>query len=284
MVRFVEKTVRSVLEQDYPSIEYIVVDGGSTDGSLEIFRSYEGRLRLVSEPDSGPPNAINKGMRAISGEIVTFLNADDYLLPGAVSAAVRGFAEIPAAAAVYGGGIWVDEDGAEIAPYPVKDFNPDRFREECFVCQPASFLRREAVIEIGYLDETLPHTFDYDLWIRLARKHTMARIPETLAASRMHTDSISLGLRRKVFEETIALLKQHYGYVPFRWIHSYVSFLADRRDQFFEPLEPGFGKYLRSLPLGLRHNARHPLRYVNEWRKIMTLAGLKRRLSAAFGR
>jgi glycosyltransferase involved in cell wall biosynthesis len=279
MVRYVEQTVQSVLGQDYPRIEYVVMDGGSTDGTLDVVRPFADRLELVSEADDGPADAVNKGMRRTNGSVVTFLNADDYYLPGAVTAAVVALTQHPGAAAVYGDGVWVDEDAGVIRPYPVAEFDPERLREQCFICQPASFVRREAWEAIGGLDASLKYTFDYDFWIRLADRHSMARIPGQFAASRMHGENISIGSRARVFEETIALLKRHYGYVPFDWIHSYVSYLQDGRDLFFEPLQPGFKKFLRSLPVGLRHNSTHPLRYLNEWRKVMSLGGLRRRVA-----
>jgi len=284
MAGFLDQAIRSVLEQDYPALDYIVVDGGSTDGTLELLRRYEGRVRFVSEPDRGPADAINKGFRLTGGEIVAWLNADDYYLsPTAVSEAVRAFAEHPEAAVVYGEGVWVDEAGGEIGPYPVAEFDPARLAQECFLCQPAAFIRRSALEEAGGLDPDLKYAFDYDLWIRLARRHRFVHIPRRWAASRMHRATITLGARRAVFRETLELLGRHYGYVPFRWVHSYCSFLVDRRDQFFEPLRPGFGKYLLSLPAGLWYNRRHPLRYLNEWRRVMTWAGLLRRLGIRSG-
>ena len=115
---FLERTIESVLAQDYPKIEYIVMDGGSTDGTLDILRRYEGNLRWVSGPDLGTADAINRGFALSRGEIFTYLNADDEYLPGAVSAAVRAFQAEPEASVVYGDAWWVDQAGCRIAPYP----------------------------------------------------------------------------------------------------------------------------------------------------------------------
>jgi len=284
MARFIGHTVRSVLEQDYPHIEHVVMDGGSTDGTLEALDAFRDRVRVFSEPDRGAADAINKGFARTSGEIVTFLNADDFYYPGAVAAAVRGFAETPGSAAIYGDGVWVDAAGEIIEPYPVEPFDRQRLAYECFICQPASFLRRGAIESIGLLDASLRYTFDYDLWIRLSRQGRVVKIDERLAASRMHSDNISLGSRKAVFQETIALLRRHFGYVPFRWVRSYCSFRIDRRDQFFEPLRPGFAKYAASLPVGLFYNWRHPLRYVGEWGSVMSREGLERRINAVWRR
>lgn len=276
--RFIAATVESVLGQDYPRIEHIVMDGGSADGTLALLERYKDRIAVYSERDNGAPDAINKGIRRSCGAIVTFLNADDYYLPGAVSAAVRALQAHPDAAAVYADGIWVDESGEKIGDYPVSSFDRELFRAECFICQPASFLRRGPLEEINLLDAAWRRTFDYDLWIRLSRRYPMRKAEGVWAASRMHRDSISLGSRRQVFEETIRLLRHHFGYAPFRLIHSYCSYLADGRDQFFEPLRPSFWKYAKALPYGLYHNRRHPIRYAAEWASVMSWSGFLRRL------
>ncbi len=278
MEGYIEQAIESVLAQDHPDIEYLVVDGGSTDGTLDILRRHQDRLRFISEPDNGPADAINKGFRMTSGAVFAFLNADDYYLPGAVAAAVRALERRPDAVVVYGEGEWVDEQGKRIGDYPVKPFDAAALARECFLCQPAAFLRRDTFEAAGGMDLRFSHTFDYDLWIRLARHHSMHKIDRRLAATRMHSSSISLGSRRKVFEQTMRLLRHHYGYVPFQLVHSYCSFRMDRRDQFFEPLDPSFSKYLVSLPAGLWQNARHPLRYLREWAGVMSWAGFKRRM------
>src|SRR4029077_185982 len=126
----------------YPHIEYVVMDGGSSDPSLEILKRYEGRLHWVSAKDRGTADAINKGFERTKGEVFTYVNADDVLLPGAVSAVVNALQAHPEVEGVYGGAWWIDEAGARIAPYPIQDYDPRRLELECFICQPASFVRR----------------------------------------------------------------------------------------------------------------------------------------------
>ena len=278
MARYVEQTVRSVLDQDYPHIEYIVMDGGSTDGTLEILKKYEGRARIYSEPDQGAADAVNRGFERSRGSLLAFLNADDYYLPGAVATAARSLVAHPEVAGVYGEGLWVDQQGRTIGEYPTAPFDAALLNEECFICQPAAFFRRSAFQQAGGLDTSLQFAFDYDLWIRLARRHSMLKLDARLAASRMHRENKTLGARRRVFTETIAILRKHYGYVPFRWVHAYASYLADRRDQFFEPLRPTFFKYAISLPLGLYYNRSHPVKFFAEWKSVMSRKGLARRL------
>jgi glycosyltransferase involved in cell wall biosynthesis len=274
--RFLDETIRSVLEQDYPNIEYIVVDGGSVDGTLDILRKYG--LRWESAPDRGTADAVNRGFALGKGEILAFLNADDRYHPGAVSAAVRHLLENPDAAGVYGGAWWIDQNGARIAPYPVSDFDRDLLERECFICQPSSFFRRQPFENIGGLDPDLHLTFDYEFWLRLTRTYPLRRIDAILADSRMHQTNKTLGQRSGVFLETFRVLKRDCGYVPFQWIYAWLCFKADARDQFFEPLRPSVLRYIQSLPVGLWINSSCMGRYVAEWVAVMSWSALSRRL------
>ena len=214
-----------------------------------------------------------------SGTIFTYLNADDVYLPGAISAAVRAFEAYPETAVIYGGGTWIDASGESIAPYPVRDFDPSLLSHECFLCQPAAFFRRDAFENVGGIDPRLDLTFDYELWMRLARIHKFQRIDRELALSRMHAANKSLGRRREVFRETFSVLRRHYGYVPFSWIYGYLCYRADGRDQFYQPLQPSVLRYLQSLPAGLIWNRSSMVRYLVEWLGVMSWAGLTRRIS-----
>jgi glycosyltransferase involved in cell wall biosynthesis len=277
--RYLETTIQSVLAQDYPHIEYLVMDGGSTDSSLDILKRYEGRLAWVSAKDRGTADAINKGFERTKGALFTYVNADDLLLPGAVSTAVNALQASPDVEGVYGNAWWIDEAGARIAPYPVHDFDPKRLESECFICQPASFVRREAFRNLGGLDPQLSLTFDYEFWMRFSRLYKLLRIDAPLACSRMHTANKSLGRKKAVFEETFLVLRKHYGYIPFSWVYSYLCFNADGRDQFFEPLQPSLPRYAQSLPRGLALNRGAMGRYFAEWLGVMSWRGLQRRLT-----
>jgi glycosyltransferase involved in cell wall biosynthesis len=263
--RFLDETIRSVLAQDYGHIEYIVMDGGSTDGSLDILRSYSDRLTYFSVADDGAADAINRGFAKARGEILAWLGADDTYLPGAVSKAVAAMATNPDAAVVYGEGYWTDAWGEVLGRYPTAPYDPKMFAHECCVCQPACFIRREAIEAVGMLNSMLRSSFDYDLWIRLTKRYRFVHLPEYLATSRMHRENKTLGQRRTVFLESIALLAQHYGYVPLRWVYGYLSFRRDQRDQFFTPLRHSVATYLLALPVGMRYNYRHPFRFGVEW-------------------
>lgn len=275
---YLEQAIESVLTQDYPRLEYLVVDGGSTDGTIDILRRYQGRLFFVCQTDRGPVEAINHGFQLARGEIFAWLSGDDYYLPGAVAEAVNQLAAHPEAAVVYGEAEWVDESGRRLGDYPTAPFDAARLATACFVAQPAAFFRRRAFEAVGGLDARWPHTFDYDLWIRLARRFPFTYLPRRLAASRMHRRSITLGARRRVLEENIRLLRHHFGYAPFCWVYALCAHRLDRRDQFFEPLRPSAAAYALSLPVGLSYNRRHPGRYLREWRSAITASAWRRLL------
>lgn len=265
MAKYLPETIESVLTQDYPHIEYIVVDGGSTDGSLEILKRYKDRLRYVSGPDRGPSDAAYQGFRQAQGEILAWLNADDSYLPGAVHTAAEYLQSHPTTDVVYGEGWWIDESGAIISRYPTLPFDAKILERDCFICQPAAFVRASAYRRCE-LDPEVNRSFDYDLWIRMAKAgFRFASIPEYLARSRMHAGAKTIYEREAVFHASMSLLKRHYGYIPLPWIFGYTAYRLDHRDQFFAPLRYSAWKYLASLPVGLWYNRSKPLRFMGEW-------------------
>ncbi|MGH9628378.1 MAG: glycosyltransferase family 2 protein [Bryobacteraceae bacterium] len=267
MARFLGETIESVLSQDYPHIEYIVMDGGSTDGTVDLLRKYEGRLRYLSEPDKGQGDAVNRGFRLSEGQIFTFLNADDTYLPGAVSAAVRAFEAHPQAGVVYGDAYHVKEGGEIIGPYPTQAFDPERFRTQCYICQPASFLQRDVFERAGMLNPELHFALDYDLWIRISRLAPMRKIDEYLATSRMHENNKTLGQLPRVFEEVFGVLKKHYGYIPANWMYGYGSYRASGQSPALSVPRPTAAGLALTVLLGSYYNKRHLLRY---WKDLYT--------------
>ena len=265
MAKYLTETIESVLSQDYPHIEYIVVDGGSTDGSLEILERFKGRLCYVSGPDRGPSDAANRGFRQSHGQILAWLNADDSYLPGAVGKAVSYLQAHEDTDVVYGEGWWIDESGAVLGRYPTLPFDAKVLERDCFICQPAAFLRA-AAYQRCELDANVNWSFDYDLWIRMAKAGVrFGSMPDYLANSRMHGGAKTIYQRQVVLQASMALLKRHYGYIPLPWIFGYTAYRLDHRDQFFEPLRYSAWKYLASLPVGLWLNRRKPLRFLGEW-------------------
>jgi glycosyltransferase involved in cell wall biosynthesis len=265
MAKYLAETIESVLSQDYPRVEYIVVDGGSTDGTPEILERYKDRLRYVSGKDLGPSDAAYQGFRQARGEILAWVNADDSYLPGAVRKAVDYLQSHPDTDVVYGEGWWIDENGGIISRYPTLPFDPKVLERDCFICQPAAFLRASAYRRCE-LDPHVNRSFDYDLWIRMAKAgFRFATIPDYLANSRMHGGAKTIYEREVVFQASMNLLKRHYGYIPLSWIFGYTAYRLDHRDQFFQPLRYSAWKYLASLPVGLWYNRRKPRRFLMEW-------------------
>jgi glycosyltransferase involved in cell wall biosynthesis len=185
--RFLESTLRSVLEQDYPQIEYLVVDGASTDGSVEIIRRYADRLAWwVSEKDSGQSEAINKGMRRARGGIVGWLNSDDIYLPGAVSAAVQAFQSHPQAGLIYADALAIDVAGKPFNLMRARQFTLTDLMAFQIICQPAAFMRRSVLEEVNYLDQGYQLLMDNLLWMCMACKAPIVYTPQTWAAARYH--------------------------------------------------------------------------------------------------
>jgi hypothetical protein len=193
------------------------------------------------------------------------VNADDTLLPGAVSAAVRYLQDHPEVDVVYGEGWWIAEDGSKIGRYPSLPFDARVLERDCFICQPAAFLRASAYRRCE-LDPAINISFDYDLWIRMSKAGMrFAFLPVYLANSRIHSGSKTIYERGKVLKYSMALLKRHYGYVPLQWIVGYTWFRLDGRDEFNVPVRLTFWRYLASLAVGLWYNPTAPLRFLGEW-------------------
>jgi glycosyltransferase involved in cell wall biosynthesis len=272
------EAIDSVLVQGVAELELIVIDGGSSDGTLELLRGYGDRLRWVSEPDHGPSDALRKGFEMASAPVLGWLSADDLLLPGAIESALSEFEAHPEAVAVYGNATWLGPDGKRLRPYPVAPDAVAQLGSECAIAQPACFFRASAYREAGGIDSSLCSAFDYDLWIRLARRGPFSHVDREWALQRMLPSSISLAQRGQMFEESMRVLERHYGYVPFHWFYARLVWEGDGRDQFFEPLRPSAGAYLKSLAEGLKRNRGGRLRYLREWALRMRGGGFGRQL------
>src|SRR5215469_17033992 len=195
MARYLPDTIESVLSQDYPAIEYIVVDACSTDETPEILERYKDRLRVITGKDKGPSDGAHRGFREANGEIFVWLNADDVFLVGAIRTSAEYLARHPHVDVVYGEGNWIDEKGAVIRRYPTLPFDAEVLKRDCFICQPSAFIRASAYRKCS-LDPDINRSFDYDLWIRMAKQgFGFASIPDYLSGSRMHSGAKTLSER-----------------------------------------------------------------------------------------
>ena len=206
---FLERTIRSVLEQDYPDVEYLVLDGGSTDGSLDLIRTYADRLSYWSSgPDGGQSSAINDGWQRATGQVLAWLNSDDFYLPGAVSAAIAALQEHPASPFAYGTCEFVDPTGRAFARVGSAFDRRALRRGHQMAPQPATFFRRAAIERVGPLDESLHYSMDYELFWRLAEIGDPVFIDRPLAGFTVHTDAKTIRHRRRARLETLRVAEQ----------------------------------------------------------------------------
>ena len=188
--KFLEETIRSVLNQDYPDVEYIIVDGGSTDGSLEIIKKYQADLAWwISEPDKGQTDAINKGFERANGEILAWINSDDTYLPNAVSEAVEHLKHHPEIGMVYGDANLINEDGKLLGKFPARQTDYSRLRRGyVHIPQQAAFFSGMVWKQVGPLDPSFYFAMDYDLWVRIARVSQIRYLERTWANFRIHDE------------------------------------------------------------------------------------------------
>jgi len=208
---FIRQTIKSVLAQDYPHIEYIVMDGGSTDDTASVVREYAGRLTFISEKDRGQSHAINKGFRMARGEIVAWINSDDILLPGAVTHAVKAFERTPELGAVYGEGYLIDYDGKVTSRFPATEpFNLWKLvYASDYILQQTVYFRRSIFHEIGYIDEDLHYGLDWELLIRIGKRYGMEYIPEYMGSLREYDAAKTFSGGHRRFRELAGILRKH---------------------------------------------------------------------------
>jgi len=207
--RYIEQTIQSVLSQDYPSIEYMIVDGGSTDETVSIIKKYEEKLAFwVSETDRGQTDAINKGFERAKGDILAWINSDDTYAPGAIAAAVKCLQEHPEVGMVYGDCNYIDESGNVIGKFNARQTNYRLLRQGyTHIPQQTMFFRAELWKQVGPLDPSFYFAMDYDLWTRIAAHTQIRYIPQTWANFRLHTSGKTITADDRCWPE---MIKVHY--------------------------------------------------------------------------
>ena len=278
--RFLRRAIDSVLSQDYPHLEYFVLDGGSTDESADILRSYsivpsasgkeaaqsptspfgkgaaqslpspsgrgdEGERKSffwLCQPDRGQTDAINQGLRRTRGDILAYLNSDDVLLPGAIAAIVQHFRSNPDWDLLYGNAYHIDENDRVLGTYPTAPYEFDRLLQSCCICQPAAFWRRRITDRVGLFDESLHYAMDYEYWMRIDRAGgKLVHVPEFLACSRQHAQTKTRSARMQVYHEILEVSRRHADDASFSQYYAYWHHRCyERRD--------GWPRWLRWLP------------------------------------
>lgn len=204
--QFLGQCIDGCIAQGVEDSEIIVVDGASTDHTRDVLKSYGDHIRWISEPDRGQSDAINKGVRMASGELIAWINSDDYYAaPGVLRQLVAAFDAALELDIAYGDGLRVDVDGNSIGPYnakPIKRLAQIVTHPASFVLQPSVLFRRSLFLEVGGLDEKLHYTMDYELWIRMfAAARATRHVPAVIAHARYHSDAKSIAAMGKQIRE-----------------------------------------------------------------------------------
>jgi len=214
--RFVGVAVRSVLDQRYPNLDYIVMDGGSTDGTADVLKSFGDQIRWVSKADGGQADAIALGFSQTTGEILAWLNSDDMYCAGAFEAVAEFFRDHPEIDVVYGDANYVDANGFKISPcVHIEPFSKERLLSYSdFIVQPATFFRRSAYEAAGGMNPKFNWALDYDLWIRMAERSKFAYLPKLLANYRwVGNNKSAIGGWHRL-DEIVAMFEQRNQPIP----------------------------------------------------------------------
>lgn len=283
---FLEKTIQSVLTQDYPNLEYIVVDGASTDGSVDIIRRYADRLSWwASEKDHGQAEAINKGVARAKGEIIAWLNSDDVYTPGAIAEAVEALQQHPQVGFVFGNVRVVDENERVLNELHYGDWGLPELMSFHIIGQPAVFMRKSAIPADGFLDLNYHFLLDHQLWLRIARNSPIKYIPRLWAEAHYHEGAKNKAEAGKFGNEALRIAE---------WMRTSPDFAAEyqkhkneieagaqRLDGFYlldaEEYGPAFRAYMRAF-------FRSPKVVLPEWYRVayclaapLGLKGLRQR-------
>lgn len=215
---FIDETIQSVLSQDYANREYLILDGGSNDGSVDIIRRYEEQLDYwISERDRGQSHAINKGFARARGDVLTWLNSDDVFLPGALSAVAECFDRYPKIDLVYGDFVYTDLKGAVLRRRKVfPKISYDHLVFHDYLGQPAVFFRKSLFEKVGAIDESLTYGMDWELFLRMWKVADTMHVPRVLATYRLHESAKGSAEDGMKFQRDARVIQQRHVRHPFR--------------------------------------------------------------------
>jgi glycosyltransferase involved in cell wall biosynthesis len=231
--RFIERTIQSVLQQRYPDFEHIIIDGGSTDGTVEILKKYS-HLRWKCESDRGQADAINKGLRMATGEILAWINSDDYYLPGVFERVAKAYNDVRKPDIILGDVLVVGEQGRVIGRRRALPYDRNMLLLGTnYIQQPAVFFTRRALEKAGYLDETLHYALDWDLWLRFGGAGLRFKfISSALAALRWHSQAKSFARRSQMVADTRCVRDRYWAQARKRWGTAATLFLPVLRSYY----------------------------------------------------
>lgn len=227
--KYIRRTIDSVLKQNINNIEYLIFDGGSTDDTVDILKSYGDRVKWVSAKDKGQSDAVNKGLVNAASDVIGWLNSDDIYYEGALQTVIDIFRTNPEIKAVYGLADHIDENDQYLEDYYTEEWDYQRLQEVCYICQPTVFFKREIVDECGLLDERLNYCMDYEYWLRIGRHYPFQFINQKLAGSRLYCENKTLGNRVAVHQEIVIMQKNLLGRANPRWIYNLAHVLAEEK-------------------------------------------------------
>ncbi len=206
--RYLTATLDSVLGQREVTVELIVKDGGSTDGSVDLLRARSETFRWSSHRDGGQTNAINEGLREATGDILAYLNSDDVYFPGALAGVEEHFRVHPECQILYGDAYHLRSDGSVIEEYPTQEWDYSQLLRTCYLCQPAVFWRRSLMENTGAFDERLAYAMDYEYWLRVGADVPFTHLRgQFLAGSRLHEETKTLAQRIAVHREIVQIVR-----------------------------------------------------------------------------
>ncbi len=223
-VQFLEQTIRSVLDQHFSGLEYMVVDGGSNDGSVDIITKYAGELSWwVSEPDQGQGDAIRKGFARAKGKYLAWINSDDTYLPGSFKQAVAALEANPDWGLVYGDVLAVNEKDQKINLLTYQPYQLQELMQFHIIGQPAVFLRREVYEQAGGISSAFHYLLDHHLWLRMAALQPIGYVPQTWAAARFHQAAKNTAMAAEFAGEALQIAGWLEQEAPFKQVMTAIS-------------------------------------------------------------